>query len=302
MKKLLVVSLALLLILAYAVPSFAAGDRVKVAVSIFPIADIVKQVGKDNVTVAILLPPSASEHTFEPTPKQMMELRDARVFIKVGAGLEAWAEGVVRAVANKDLIQVDLSKGMPLIYGVHEHEGAAVRDSSGRSADPHFWLDPVLAKRIVDKVADALKQADPRNRDFYAANAVKYKADLDALNRGIALKISRFRVKEYVTFHAAWNYFSKRYGLKVIGVIEEAPGREPSPAHIAELVKGLKKLNTRVVFAEPQFNPRIAEAIAREAGAKVLFLDPLGAPNAPDKDSYIRLMRYNVDQMRKAME
>lgn len=195
---------------------------------------------------------------------------------------------------------------MPLIYGVHEHahehESAAVKDPSGRSADPHFWLDPLLAKRIVDKVADALKQADPRNKDFYAMNAAKYKTDLDALNREIALKTSRFRVKEYVTFHAAWNYFSKRYGLKVIGVIEEAPGREPSPAHIAEIVKDLRRLNTRVVFAEPQFNPRVAEAIAREGGAKVLFLDPLGAPSAPDRDSYIKLMRYNVDQMRKAME
>jgi len=113
--------------------------------------------------------------------------------------------------------------------------------------------------------------------------------------------VKEFRVREYVTFHAAWNYFSKRYRLKVLGVIEEAPGREPSPRDIARMVKDLKKFKTRIIFAEPQFNPKIAQVIAKEAGGTVLFLDPIGDPKHSEKNGYIRLMRYNLFQMDQAM-
>ena len=87
----------------------------------------------------------------------------------------------------------------------------------------------------------------------------------------------------------------------MIGVIEEAPGREPNPRDIARMVKELRIFKTRIVFAEPQFNPKIAEAIAKETGGKVLFLDPIGAPGNSEKNGYIRLMRYNLFQMERVM-
>jgi len=284
-------------------PAELFAEQIKVVVSIHPLYDITKQIGKDKVIVKTLLPPAASPHTFEPTPKQMMELHDAKIFIKIGAGLEFWADRIVKAVSNKNLIVVDLSKGMPLIHGTHKHEhDESPKIFSGRAADPHFWLDPVLTKKIVDKITNGLIQIDPQNKKFYADNAEYYKQQLDKLNEEIIQKIHQLKTKEYVTFHPAWNYFSKRYGLKVVGVIEEAPGREPTPGDVARIVKELKRSNIRVVFAEPQFNPKIAEAIAKEAHARVLFLDPIGASNAPDRDTYIKLMRYNLSQMERAMK
>ncbi|BCB95836.1 periplasmic solute-binding protein [Dissulfurispira thermophila] len=276
-------------------------EPVKVIVSIHPLYDITKQIGKDKVIVKTLLPPAASPHTFEPTPKQMMELYNAKVFIKIGAGLEFWADRVVKAASNKNLMVIDLSNDMPLIYGIHEHEHEHGHGHKGQTADPHFWLDPVLTKKIVDRVANTLIKIDPQNRKLYTDNADSYKKELDRLNEEILQKVKIFKTREYVTFHPAWNYFSKRYGLKVIGVIEEAPGRELAPRDIARIIQGLKKSNARVVFAEPQFNPKIAEAIAKEVNAKVLFLDPIGAANIPDRDTYIKLMRYNLLQMEKAM-
>lgn len=273
-------------------------EPVKVIVSIHPLSDITKQIGKDKVIVKTLLPPAASPHNFEPTPKQMIEFRNAKIFIKIGAGLEFWSDRIVKAASNKNLMVLDLSTDMPLIYGTHEHK----HGHAGQSADPHFWLDPVLAKRIVDRIANALIQIDAPNKKFYADNAEIYKKELDKLNKEIIQKVGKFMVKEYVTFHPAWNYFSMRYGLKVIGVIEKAPGREPAPGDVARIVRELKKLNTRVVFAEPQLNPKIAEAIAKEANAKVLFLDPIGTSNTPDRDTYLKLMRYNISQMERAMK
>ncbi|WP_333653395.1 metal ABC transporter substrate-binding protein [Dissulfurispira sp.] len=298
--------LFLLISLSFAHTVFA--EPVKVVVSIHPLYDITKQIGKDNVIVKTLLPPAASPHTFEPTPKQIMELHDAKIFIKIGAGLEFWADRIVKAVSNKNLIIVDLSKDMPLIYTTHGHEhdrspkNSSKKNSSGQAADPHFWLDPLLAKKIVDKIANTLIKVDVQNKNLYAANAEDYKKELDKLNEEIIQKVGTFKTKGYVTFHPAWNYFSKRYGLRVIGVIEEAPGREPAPGDVARIIKDLKKSDIRVVFAEPQFNPKIAEAIAKETNAKVLFLDPIGASNAPDRDSYLKLMRYNISQMERAMK
>ena len=156
-------------------------------------------------------------------------------------------------------------------------------------------------KTVVDKVKNALSKADPEGEAYYRENAEKYKKDLDALHIEIMNRVKSFRVKEYVTFHPAWNYFSKRYGLRVAGVIEESPGREPSPKHIAKIVSEIKKINSKIVFAEPQFNPKIAEVVAKEAGAKVLFLDPIGGANVKGRDTYIGLMRYNLSVMEEGM-
>ncbi|MFZ6017282.1 MAG: metal ABC transporter substrate-binding protein [Nitrospirota bacterium] len=262
--------------------SLYGGQKLKVIVSIYPLYDFVRQVGGESVDVKLLLPPGASSHTYEPTPKVMKELSDASVFVKIGAGLEFWAEKMVKASGSKRLIIVDSSSGIPLL-----------------SADPHIWLDPLIARDIVTKIEKALIEADPYNAKVYKKNASIYRERLLHLDKEISEKVKTFTIKEYVTFHSAWNYFSKRYGLKVAGVIEEAPGKEPSPKHIARIIQEVNRIRNRVIFAEPQFNPKIAEAIARESSAKVLYLDPLGGQKG--RETYIDLMRYNIRVMEGAM-
>lgn len=281
----------------------AYAEKIKVVASIHPLGDVTKQVGGDKVDVKVMLPPGASEHTYKPTPPEMMEIQNAKIFIKVGAGLEFWAEKMINASSNRRLIIVDATSGLPLIRHIHSHSGLNASEKKGHhgSADPHVWLDPVLMKTVVDKVKDALSKVDPHGEAYYRENTEKYKKDLDALHGEIVNRVKSLRVKEYVTFHSAWNYFSKRYGIRVAGVIEESPGREPSPKHIAKIVNEIKRIKSKVVFAEPQFNPKIAEVIAKEAGAKVLFLDPIGGADVKGRDTYIGLMRYNLSVMEEGM-
>jgi zinc transport system substrate-binding protein len=113
--------------------------------------------------------------------------------------------------------------------------------------------------------------------------------------------VDSFRIRKYVAFHPAWSYFARRYGLEEVGVIQESPGREPTPRHIENLIRAIEAFGIQAVFAEPQLNPTAAEAIAAEAGVKVLILDPLGGPDLPGRDSYIGLMEYNLEIMRRAM-
>ncbi len=158
----------------------------------------------------------------------------------------------------------------------------------------------MIAGSIVTKIEKAFIEADPQGAEFYKQNASMYKKNFYSLIKRSLKKSRTFRIKEYVTFHPAWNYFSKRYGLRVAGVIEESPGKEPSPKHIANIIREINRIGSRVVFVEPQFNPKIAEAIAKESGARVLFLDPIGGQKG--RETYIDMMRYNITVMESVMK
>jgi zinc transport system substrate-binding protein len=289
MRKSLIIAILLLLSVITASNSYA--EKIKVIASIAPLADFAKQVGGERVDVKLLLPPGASPHIFEPTPKTMENISDARVFVKIGAGLEFWAEKLIQASGNKRLIIVDSSSGIPLIKESHSHGPAGI--------DPHIWLDPVIASSIVTKIENALIEADPQGAEFYKQNAYIYKKKLSQLDDYIAAKVKTFRIKEYVTFHPAWNYFSKRYGLRVADVIEESPGKEPSPRHLEKIIREINRIGSRVVFIEPQFNPKIAEVIAKESNARVLSLDPIGGQK--NRETYIDMMKYNISVMESVM-
>lgn len=277
--------------------AFASGEKMKVVVSISPLADFAREVGGEKVDVSLLLPPGASPHTFEPTPRTMQEISRAKIFLKIGAGLEFWADRLIVA-AGRSIITVDCSKGVELIRG-HAHDEDHAHNHEGmQGVDPHFWLDPVISIGIIKKIEDAFSKTDPANSAYYGKNAAAYISRLSSLDREIAAKVKTFRTREYITFHSAWSYFSRRYGLKVAAVIEESPGKEPSAKQIGKILEVLRNMKTRVVFAEPQFSPKIAEAIAREAGGRVLFLDPEGAKG---REAYIDLMHYNLSIMEEAM-
>lgn len=269
----------------------ASAEPLRVAASISPIGDMAKQVGGERVEVQVLLPPGASPHVFEPTMKTAKDLSHARLFFEVGAGLDFWAERLVRA--SKETIRVVvLTEGMKLLReeGDHGHE----------TGNPHVWLDPVLAIEMVRKIEAALEQADAQGADFYRRRSAEYIAKLQALDAEIKKTVSAFRIKSFVSFHPAWDYFALRYGLKSVGVIEESPGKEPSPQRLEAIVKAIRSYHIRAVFAEPQLNPKAAEVIAREAGVRVIMLDPEGG--LPGRETYIGLMRYNLERLKDAMQ
>jgi zinc transport system substrate-binding protein len=275
-----------------------------IVTSIFPIADFVQNVGGERVEVITLLPPGASPHVYEPTPEQVKNIARADLFIKNGGGLEFWAEKMVVAAANPDLVVVDTSREIELLkerVDIRE-PGEDENGEHGGNVNPHFWLDPLLAQRQVEAIRDALVDRDPSNQEFYRQNAANYLKQLEALDREIAEITRSFTTREFVSFHAAWSYLARRYNLVEAAVIEKAPGREPSPALLKEIIDTVRKAKVKAIFAEPQFSPRIAQTIATETGAKVLFIDPIGGPGLKDRDSYISLMRYNVSQMSFAMK
>ena len=299
----------LLLFIVQLLPSTCFGEKVPVVTSIYPVADMVRQVGGEHVDVTFVLPAGASPHTFEPKPSMVKKFSSARIFFMIGAGLEFWAKKFIR-LSGPNLTTVVLSEGIPLIRTIghqdnHEHGHGNTEGSDhdkAEFANPHIWLDPEIAKLMIRKITAALSQVDNGHSDYYHARGQIYLDELDGLDRQIRTTIESFTIKQYVSFHASWVYFAKRYGLEPVGVIEAAPGRNPTPMEIKNIVELIKKHRIRAVFAEPQFNPKVAEVIAREADIRMLMLDPVGGPNLRGRASYIDLMRYNLNVLQEAMK
>lgn len=285
-------------------------EKIPVITSIYPIADMVKQVGDDYVDVTFVLPSGASPHTFEPKPSLVKKFSSARIYFMVGAGLEFWSEKFVNQ-ADPRLMTVVLSKEVPLLQAAESHDRIKTEHHQARLgssepeptiANPHIWLDPVIAKIMVKKIIAALGEVDYHHVEDYQKRGQRYLNELDKLHQLINATVETFGIKKYVSYHNSWVYFARRYGLESVGVIEAAPGRNPTPTQIKDIVADIKKHGIRAVFAEPQFNPRAAEVVAREAGVDVLFLDPMGGYNLKDRQTYVDLMKYNLRVLQGAME
>jgi len=258
------------------------GSELRVAVSIPPLLDFVRAVGGDRVEAELLVLPGEDPHTYEIRPAQMRFLAGARLLIAVGLGLEWWLEDVVSAVGNPDLEIVITSEGIETIGG-----------------DPHIWLDPLNAVLQVATIREALVRVDPAGRLTYEVNAARYIVELLRLHAEINERVSGWSHKEFVALHGAWAYFARRYGLEQMAVIVPSPGREPSPREVAKITSLVRKYGIEAIFVETQYLPEVAELIAAETGASLVFLDPLGG--VPGREDYLGLMRYNMERMEEVL-
>jgi ABC-type Zn uptake system ZnuABC Zn-binding protein ZnuA len=291
--------------------------------SIFPVADLAQRIGGERWEVLTLIPAGASAHTYEPTPEQVRQLSQARVFFRIGLGLEFWLEKLVQAAKNPALSIIDLSEGMetlptpsaelPPQSPEHSHPGHTSRSpppakESSRQVhtpeapDAHYWLDLVRMQQVVRHMAQVFGTLDPEQAPAYHERAERVRLDLEDLHQEILQHTQGLPHRRFIAMHSAWTYFAPRYHLEQVAVIEPFPGREPSPRYLAELAKLMQKAGVKAVVIEPQLSITAAQALARETGAKVGMLDPTGGQGVPGRDSYMALMRYNVAELLKLLQ
>lgn len=274
---------------------------VSVVTSNTVLADLVANVGADTVRVRALAPAGTDPHTFQPTPNSIKVLSQARVVFFNGAGLEEWWDKTIRSVKKSEVPVIELSEGLATIRTPSHSHGSL---SHAEGQDPHVWLDPNLVRTYIDKIRDGLSQADKSNAGAYAERAQTYKAKLKELDGWIRAEIETIPAarRKIVTFHSAFQYFANRYGLAVKGFIVVSPGKEPSAKALAELTRRIKQEQIPAVFAEADFNAKMLEALAKDAGVKVVTnLYDGSLSSGPPADTYINMMRHNVTQMVNAL-
>jgi zinc transport system substrate-binding protein len=268
-------------------------DKIGVVVTILPQADFVENVGGDKVDVTVMVPPGADPHTYELTPSQLVKVSKAKMYAKVGSGVEfelAWMDKIIEQ--NKTMLVVDCSKGIQLME-MDEHHGDEDDGEHHQGDDPHIWLSSKNAKLMVANICSGLIQVDPQNEAYYTQNRDEYLAKLDALDRDIQEGLSGLRNRRFIVLHPAWGYFARDYNLEQIPI--EIGGKEPSAKDIANLIQKAEEQNIKIIFASPEFNPRSADVIAKEIGGRVVFIDPLA------KD-YIKNMRLVLNEFVQVME
>jgi zinc transport system substrate-binding protein len=269
--------------------------KVKVFVSILPIAYFVDRVGGPNVEVSVLVGPGQDPHTFDLTPRIVAKLAEAQVLFKLGFPFE---ETLIKKVgaAFKNIHVVDVQQGIELMpmtaveteEGKHGHghnergekrghgHGDAKKHEHHHEAgemDQHTWLDPRLAKIQARTIADTLIRIDPTHQDQYEKNLKDFQIDLDAVHEKLGKALAPVKGKSFVVFHPAYGYFGNAYGLKQVAV--QLEGREPTARQLARLIELAKEKEVKVIFVQPQFSKKGAESLAKAIGATVVPLDDL---------------------------
>ena len=312
-KKLAIVLFSLLMVFSLSGCSGSgnkpteAAAKIRVAATIFPVADIISNIGGDKVEVTTLLPAGSSPHTFEATPEQLKQISNTRLFVKVGANLDTFADKLAKA-GKSDMMTLTLADKVALMAenpledtGVKAASGQDTPSHNHNDMNPHFWLNPVLVKNcLAPEIADALATLSPENKAYFQANLTEYCKKINQLDQEIAQKTSGLKNRSFIAFHSSWSYFSDRYNLEDIPV-EEFPGKEPSAKWIAGIIDLAKSKKAKAVLIEPQFSPKAAQVLASEIGVPVITVDPLGAENIPGFNSYLDLMRSNTDNLVKAL-
>jgi zinc transport system substrate-binding protein len=251
--------------------------KLKIAATIFPLADIAKNIGGSQVEVVNILPPGANPHTFQLTPRQIQELKHCRLVFLVGNHLDDWAMDIPSTMGKMKMAVVDQN----------------IDFLGGETKDPHYWLSIQNAKVIARNMAQSLSEIDPASRETYSSNLKEYLSKLGQADDEMSRLFSGLTQKKMITFHNAWSYFARDYGFEIIGNVEPAEGRDPTPRHLEHMIKKMRADNIHALFIEIQVaNHAQAKSFAEDNHLKLYELDPVGG--AEDRQSFVDMMLYDA--------
>lgn len=290
--------------------------------TIFAPYDFAREIAGGRAEITMLLPPGSESHSYEPTPRDMLKIQNCDVFVYVGGESDAWVHEVLESIDLSgieivalmdcvDAVEEEIVPGMQGDHGdeepdVHE-EGESEAEHQGAELDEHVWTSPQNAKRIVQKLSDALCAADPAGAERYRQNTEGYLAELDQLDAAFRAAVDSAARKTIVFGDRfPFRYLADAYGLEYFAAF---PGcsteTEASAATVAGLIDRVKSEKIPVVFHAELSNRKMADAISEATGAKVLLLHACHNVTKAEFESgasYLDLMRQNVENLREALD
>ncbi|MDO5596780.1 MULTISPECIES: metal ABC transporter substrate-binding protein [Acidaminococcus] len=299
MKRLLYLFCSVLLLLAAGCGAPKAekpdGGKLPVVASFYAMKEITQAIGGDKVDVRTLIPEGTEPHEFQPTTRSMKDLSRARVLVIQGLGMEPWAEEMVKAAENKDLVQVVAAWQVQPIQNEEKEE---IREHG--QYDPHAWLSPSCAQLEARAIADGLAKADPANRAYYEANADKFIARLQTLEDQYKEKFRQVHRKDFVTGHAAFAYVCRDFGLEQSSVEGVFASGEPNARQLAALVEFCRERGVKTIFTEAAVSPKTSQSLAREVGAKVVPIHTL--EGSEGEGDYLQQMEENLERIYESLK
>lgn len=281
-----------------------AAEKIKIVATTSTFASLTEAITGDRAEVYFIASPKQNIHYIAPTPRDVMKVKRADVFVHAGLDLElAWRQPMLNAAANPrflsgDKYSIDVSRGVRLL-----EVPASVSRAGGDIhlyGNPHYWMDPENAKVIVKNIADGLSGIYPGDAALFQEKARRLIGEIDAKIADWSARMARFKGAPVVTYHRNWIYFTERFGLEIAGELEPKPGIPPAPRHLAELERTMREKGVRVVIRESYQESRSPKKVARETGAEVLLLAQSVGEHKETED-YIAMMEYNIRTLETAL-
>lgn len=295
----------MLLAAALAALLTAAQAKLNVVATLPDYGAVAREIGGDKVDVTVLAKPTEDPHFVDARPSFIVKLRNADVLIEGGAELEmGWLPPLLQNARNSKLEtgapgRVVASQGIRMM-NVPTTLTRAAGDVHALG-NPHFMVDPIIAKAVAKHIAEAFAASDPANAAHYLANYAKFEQTMNAKLQDWGRAMLPFKGRQFVAYHDSWPYFAHRFGLVSEIFLEPKPGIPPSPSHLAKVIGEMKAAHVKAILVEPFHNRKIAEKVASSTGAHIA--DVAQFPGAlPNTDSYVAFMDTVVARVAAALK
>ncbi|MEW8959647.1 MAG: zinc ABC transporter substrate-binding protein [Moorella sp. (in: firmicutes)] len=265
----------------------AESGPLKIYTTFYPLYDFTKKIVGDRAVVENLQPAGVEPHDYEPSPRQIASIYSGKLFIFLGEPMDAWAKKIEGQLQEKGVVTLEAGKGLI------------------ENNDPHIWLDLLLAREIARRIFEAVTAVDGDNKSYYEKNYHELDEKFVMLDREYRDTLNGVTRRDIVTSHAAFGYLARRYGLNQIPISGLSPQQEPSAQQMAELITLCRSKGVKYIFFETLASPKLAEALAREAGAGTLVLNPIGGLTKEEMEAgedYFSIMAKNLAALKKALE
>lgn len=311
-RTILSLTCILLVLMLFPGRNAEAQQELRVLVSLFPLLEICKSIGKEHVRAELLLPPGAEPHSWEPTPSDVIKLEQADIFLMIGAGMEPWVTDILKAVSNPKLMVIEGAAAVPWQAfpedseqeGSLQHE-AHVSHEHDAMRDPHAWLDLGWDQALVDHLVAVFSKRDPAHAAPFRANGVLYQEKLRQLDNRFRESLAQCRQHTFfVGGHAAYGHLARRYLLKQVSLYGISPNAEPTPRDMLRVVGQAREAGAKYILFESQVNDRLAKTLASEVGATTLLIRDGASPTRQELNAgitFYALMEQNLKTLTTAL-
>lgn len=270
-------------------------SKLQVVTSFYPLYFFASQIAGDKADVSTITPAGVEPHEYELTAQDVLKIERSNLLVLNGNGFEAWGDKIKGNIDLKQTVIVTAGEGLITEDVVEEGK---------KNIDPHVWLSPVLAQKMVDKIEVGFVEADPDNASYYQSNAETLKSKLVLLDAEFIQGLTTCTNRNIITSHTAFGYLASTYHLTQVSISGLSPDAEPSPKQLVEVLKFAKETHVKYIFFESLVSPKLSETIAIEIGAQTLVLNPIEGLARDDialgKD-YLSEMRKNLVNLKIAL-
>lgn len=249
-------------------------DKLQVTVTIEPLRYVTEKLGGNNIDVRTFVPKGLSPETYEPTPQQLIALKESKLYLAVGElGFERiWLDRLKENASETQFVRTD--NGIRLIESNHNHTHDTTSSCNHAGTDPHIWTTPQNMIQIAKNIYQALNEIRPELKDTFSIRMKSFEKEMLQIDSLLQSTFSKQTIqRSFLIYHPTLSYFAQTYGLKQIAIEEN--GKSPSPAQLQQIIETCRQNKVQVIFIQQEFDQRNAEIISRETGTKIVRINPL---------------------------